>query len=389
LKDEKTRFPFKRFWLPLFGFSVAVIIFYKTVDVLPQIFAAIGSFLGILTPLIIGIVFAFLLYKPVSKLEVFLAKRKNTLVNRRARGFSVLISYAVLLLAVAALLYFIIPAIGTSIGSLVKNIPEYYNSALGYVNNLAGEDGRLFGFDVSGIGKLLSVEKILSYFSFDRITKYAEGVFKATGAIVDVLLAFVISVYLLLGREHFIKVCGTLIRQILPAKRVDGLKNFANRSCNIFYNYIYAQLIDALVVAVLCTIAFSIAGVPYALLLAVLMGLCNIIPYFGAFIGGFTVVLVTLVSTGDVVKAIVAFALVLAAQQLDANIIQPRIMANSVGIRPLYVLIAIMVGGGIWGFFGILLAVPLMAIIRMLVLDFIEAKKTVQNKIEQSDNEIK
>jgi predicted PurR-regulated permease PerM len=102
------------------------------------------------------------------------------------------------------------------------------------------------------------------------------------------------------------------------------------------------------------------------------MGFCNLIPYFGALIGGAVVVLITLVSTGDILTTIIALVCLLVVQQVDANVIQPRIVADTVGLKPLYVLLAIMIGGGIFGFIGILVAVPVMAIIRMLIVDYIE-----------------
>lgn len=375
MKDIKNKATLKSFWFPLFGFAVALICFYKALDKLPSLFSAVVSFLGILTPLIIGIIIAFILYKPAIKLEELLKKSKNQFWGKYSRGISVFISYAVLLIVIAALLYFIIPRIVISIVNLVKEFPEYYNSVMEYITRLAGEDGRIFGFDISGLKEAFSIENIFSYFNFDRITKYAESVFKAAGSVVDFFVAFVISIYILLGREHLFSVCGKLLRLVIPGRHVDTTRTFILRSCNIFYSYIYSQVLDAAIVAVLCTIVFYIARIPYAFLLAILMGLCNVIPYFGAFIGGFCAVFTTLISTGSIIRAVIILVCILGIQQVDANIIQPRIVAGSVGLRPIYVLLAIMVGGGLFGFFGILFAVPIVAILRMLIVDYMNYKE--------------
>jgi predicted PurR-regulated permease PerM len=142
---------------------------------------------------------------------------------------------------------------------------------------------------------------------------------------------------------------------ILPKKSVNFLHGYMIRATKICYSYIYSQLIDAVIVSTLCFIIFSIIGIPYAILFAIFMGFCNLIPYFGALIGGAVVVLITLVSTGDILTTIIALVCLLVVQQVDANVIQPRIVADTVGLKPLYVLLAIMIGGGIFGFIGIYL----------------------------------
>ena len=381
-KDIKERLSLKGFWLSLLIVGIVLIIFYKTVDKLPSVFAAVGRFIGILTPIILGLIIAFLLFKPVSKLEELFKRCRVGFLNNHARGISVLISYLILFVILGLTLYLIVPRIIMSVVKLVDAAPQYYNSVIKFITENAGEDGKFIGFDIETIKSFFNLEKILSYFDFSTITKYAGEIFKATGAVVDFFLSIVISVYMLLGKEHLINVLGKLMRIFMPSKKVLTFRNIVFRSSKIFYDYLYSQLIDAVIVMVLCTIAFSLASIPYAVLLAVLMGICNIVPYFGALIGGFGVVFITLISTGDIVKALIALVLVVAVQQLDANIIQPRIVAGSVGIRPIYVLIAITVGGGLFGFFGIILAVPAIAIIRMLILEYIN-RAEIDGKAEE------
>ena len=376
-QDKKDKLVLKGFFLSALLVGVILIVFYKTVDKLPSVFAAIGAFIGILTPIIFGLVIAFLLFK----------KGKNNFFSKNSRALAVLICYVLLFLILGVTLYLIVPKIIVSIVKLVDAAPEYYNSVISFISEQAGEDRKIFGISVDSIKDFFSLEKILSYFDFKAITKYAGEIFKATGAVVNFFLSIVISIYMLLGKEHLINVSGRLIRAVVPDKKALRLREITFRSSEIFYNYIYSQLIDAVIVMVLCTIVFSLAGIPYAVLLSVLMGVCNIVPYFGAIIGGFGVVFITLISTGDLVKAIIALVLVLAVQQLDANIIQPKVVASSVGIKPIYVLIAITIGSGLFGFFGIILAVPVVAIIRMLTLEYVnrvEKEKVEEQKVKES-----
>ena len=363
---------FRKIWLPLFLFVVAIITFYKVVDDLPKVFAAILNVISVISPFIGGIVIAFILYKPAYALEKLCLKSNKSFLKNNARGISVLTCYLALILLLAVILYLFLPRFFNSVMELVQDLPGYFNSAVAYISGLIGPDGKIFGIDVSGILSSINVNDILSFFDLNAVGKYAGEILGATGAIVDVFMAFVVSVYVLLGRNHLIKVFKKLLSLVIPRERISKFKGLSVRISEIFYNYIYSQLIDCAIVCVLLTIVFYIIGLPYALLLGILMGLCNIIPYFGSIIGGIGVVLITLISSGDILKAVIALVLIIVVQQVDANLIQPRIVAESVGLRPLYVLLAIMIGSGLFGFVGIIIGVPVMAVIRMIIVDYIK-----------------
>lgn len=364
---------FRKIWLPLFLFVVAIITFYKVVDDLPKVFAAILNVISVISPFIGGIVIAFILYKPAYALEKLCLKSNKSFLKNNARGISVLACYLALILLLAVILYLFLPRFFNSVMELVQDLPVYFNSAVAYISGLIGPDGKIFGIDVSGILSSINVNDILSFFDLNAVGKYAGEILGATGAIVDVFMAFVVSVYVLLGRNHLIKVFKKLLSLVIPRERISKFKGLSVRISEIFYNYIYSQLIDCAIVCVLLTIVFYIIGLPYALLLGILMGLCNIIPYFGSIIGGVAVVLVTLISSGEILKAVIALVCIIVVQQLDANLIQPRIVAESVGLRPVYVLLAIMIGSGLFGFVGILISVPVMAVVRMLIVEYLKS----------------
>ena len=379
---------FRKFWLPLFLFVVAVIVFYKVVDRLPQVFATIFEVISVVGPFIGGIVIAFILYKPAHALEKLCLKSEKKFFKNNAKGISVLSCYLALVLILAVMLYLLLPRLFGSAMNLVQNLPTYYNSAIDYLKGMAGADGKVLGFDLIGFLDNLSVGSILSFFDVSSVGKYAGEIVGATGAIVDIFMAFVVSIYVLLGKNHLIKVFKMLIGLLIPRERIEKLGGVAVRSSHIFYGYIYSQLIDSAIVSVILTIVFVIIGLPYALLLGILMGLCNIIPYFGSIIGGVGVVLVTLISSGDILKAVIALVCIIVVQQLDANLIQPRIVAESVGLRPIYVLLAIMIGSGLFGFVGILISVPVMAVIRMLIVEYIKSLGGKDTPIVEKQKEL-
>ncbi len=364
---------FKSFWLPMFLFVIAVISFFKIIDKLDLIFSALFNFLNVISPFIWGLAIAFLLYKPAFALEQLCLKSKKIFFKKRARGISVLSCYLALAIVLGLILYLLLPKVFSSAMALVQNLPQYYSAAIDYVKKLAGQDGKVLGFDITGFLNSLSLSAILKYFDFSAAGKYMGEILGVTSTFVDVLLAFVVSVYVLLGRNHLLSVAKRLLHMVIPKEKVSSLGSVAVRSAHIFYNYIYSQLIDAVIVAAIMSVIFYIIGLPYALLLGILMGVCNVIPYFGALIGGGLVIIISLISSGDILKAVITLILVIVVQQLDANLIQPRIVAGSVGLKPLYVLLAIMVGSGLFGFVGILICVPVTAIIRMLILDYLKS----------------
>ncbi len=379
---------FRKFWLPLFLFVVAVIVFYKVVDRLPQVFATIFDVISVVSPFIGGIVIAFIIYKPAYALEKLFLKSEKSFLKNNARGISVLSCYLAFIILLAVILYMLLPRLFGSAMNLVQNLPTYYNSAIEYLKNMAGSDGKVLGFDLVGFLNNLSVTNILSFFDISSLGKYAGEIVGATGTIVDVFMAFVVSIYVLLGRNHLLRVFKMLLGMVIPKERINRLGGITVRSAHIFYSYIYSQLIDSAIVSVLMTIVFAIIGLPYALLLGILMGLCNIIPYFGSIIGGIGVVLVTLISSGDILKAVIALVCIIVVQQLDANLIQPRIVAESVGLRPIYVLLAIMIGSGLFGFVGILISVPVMAVIRMLIVEYIKSLGGKDTPLVQKQREL-
>ena len=149
MQNKKSGAPsFRKFWLPLFLFVVAVIVFYKVVDRLPQVFATFFDVISVVSPFIGGIVIAFILYKPAHALEKLCLKSEKNFFKNNAKGISVLSCYLALVLILAAILYLLLPRLFGSAMNLVQNLPTYYNSAIEYLKGMAGADGKVLGFDL-------------------------------------------------------------------------------------------------------------------------------------------------------------------------------------------------------------------------------------------------
>jgi len=383
----------KKLWLPMFIFGAALIIFYKTVDRLPNVISAIVDFLGIFSPIITGAIIAFILFIPQNAIEKLFKKTKETnFFNKHSRGISVGITYIALLVIIAAILYLVIPTVATSVTNLIKNIPAYYENTLNYIKNLAGEDGTIWGFSVTKIEEQISLESVLSYFNsilgnfelanindyFNEIVKFGSGFF-------DFIIAVVMSVYMLCSHEQIILTGGRILNLVFKKRSLYGFYSYVARGTKIFYDYLYGAFLDAILVGAVLAVALSIVKIPYGVLLGIFIGLCNLIPYFGAIISGLCAVVATYITTGNLITSLIALAIILVFQQLDANLIQPRIVGKSVGLRPFYVLVAITIGGALFGFVGVLLSVPATAFVKMCIMDLTEAKRD-RLKAQQSAN---
>ena len=233
--------------------------------------------------------------------------------------------------------------------------------------------GLLENFDISE--KVQELYKLLqSQLTVERILSYLQSVVSLTSSIVDALMAVVVSIYMLLGRESLFRAVRAVGGLVMKERTLSFVSEYLHKIAKIFYSYVYSQLIDTMVVGVLATIGFLLARMPNAPVLGIMLGLMNMIPYFGALIGGVICVLFALLS-GNFYGAIFVAVYIIVMQQIDANIIQPRIVGQTVGIKPIYVLLGITVCGGLFGFWGILIGAPVMAVVQLLLTDYIAARK--------------
>lgn len=359
-------------WITAFFFVMAVIVFRELLTSLPSIWNWLKRFISILSPFIAGFAVAFVLYVPCVKIESFLKKTKpGSFLHKHARGISILTVYVLGLAVISVILALILPWIVQSIINLYDNREAYYAKIAEFVESHCDENGTLFGFEPSSITEAVKIEKYLTRINFDQLSHVANGVYQAGSAVIEVILAVFSSIYMLSSRENLIHSVGRFLAIFTSRRNVSRLHKYLSKISGIFYTYIYSALIDALIVAVSCTVAFLIIGVDYAPLFGVAVGLANLVPYFGAIIIGIVVCLFVSVTNGLLSAAIVAMT-VLVIQQIDCNILQPKIIGNNVGIQPLYTLMAITVGGGLFGFIGILLGVPIAATIQLIVSDLLD-----------------
>ena len=220
---------------------------------------------------------------------------------------------------------------------------------------------------------------IKQYFKLDKILEYVMSAIDAVTGIFDVVVAVIVSIYILAERTQILAFLKKMAEAMFKERTYKNLDKYFNNSNEIFFKFIASQFLDAVIVGILVTVAMSIMGVKYAPLLGFFIGLFNMIPYVGAIIAVGISAVVTLI-TGGLAQAIWMLVVVIILQQIDANIINPKIIGQSLKISPLLVIFAITVGGAYFGILGMFLAVPAIAVIRILVEDYVDYKIAMKKK---------
>ena len=365
-------------WLYWFLFAVAIILVYKTLDNFSSIGDWIKNLLDVLMPFIIGILIAYLVYIPCRKIEsIYRKNKKIKFIRKRARGLSILTIYIILLIILIIAINYILPIISSSIIDLVSNIQGYYNSLMTNIDNLP-EDSIFKNEIVLDIIESIKTIDLKQFVNMDKLAEYAKGVIDVAGKIFDFFVAIIVSIYLLLERKEILEFLKKLGRAIFKENTYNNLGKYFDRTNNIFFDFLAGQLLDGIVVGIIASIAMSIMGVKYAVLLGVMIGIFNLIPYFGAIIAVIIAGLITLL-TGGIWQAVLMVVVVTILQQIDANIINPKILGNSLKISPLLVIFAVSIGGAYFGFWGMFLSVPVIAVLKLLLTDYIDFKNKEKN----------
>lgn len=365
-------------WMYYFLLAVAIIIVYKFFDNFTVIGQAINRFFDVIAPFLAGTLLAYLLYIPASKIEKKFQKSKKKFIKKRARGISVFITYILAIALIILLVNVILPVVIDSVMELVSNFQNYWNVAMEKLGALP--DNSILKSEqaenlVKSVGESIQNIDFTQYISSDKITGYIKSVIGVASGIFDVFVSFVVSVYILLQRGSIMSFARKLTMAIFDEKTCNKIAKYVDSTNRIFFKFISGQIIDGIIVGIIVTIGMSIIGVKYAVLLGFMIGLFNIIPYFGAIVAVAISVLITLI-TGGVSQTLIMAIVVIILQQIDSNIINPKIIGNSLEISPLLVIFAVTVGGAYWGVLGMFLAVPVVAVLKIIIDDWIEFKNS-------------
>lgn len=355
-------------WFYWFTLLLAIVVIYKILDNFTGIGNWIRELVKVIKPFLMALLLAYLLYIPCRKIET--VYKRNKVLRKRARGLAVATTYFLALLLVVILVNIIFPVLSKSIIDLASNLPGYYESAKQYINDLP--DNNLLKKEIfqNAIEKLQKID-IAQLFNLDNITKYIEKVIGLGKAIFNAFVTIVVSIYILLERGEILKFFKRLNSSIFDEKKCVTINRYFEKGNEIFFKYIASQVLDAFIVGIIMSVALSIMGVKYAILLGFIIGLFNLIPYFGAIIAVIIAALIT-IFTGGFVQAIWVAIILTVLQQIDANILNPKIIKDALEISRILIIFAVTIGGAYFGVMGMFLGVPVMGVIKMILDDYIE-----------------
>ncbi len=384
-----------------FAVLAAVLILYYLLKKLPVIGGALKSITKALSPALCGFVFAFIMSPIVGWLEnkLLLLRCKSKSAHpedeewlmksrRRMRALSIIITLIFTLSMITVILITVIPEFVDSVSGLIPNINDYVQQIQDYIDSFLARNPRL---DATVSQYSAKISKAFGDWVTSHLTDFTS---KATDAVTDSvkfivrllynwLIGTIVSVYLLMSKEYYIGLCKKILFSILPKKTSKNTIQTLHRANQIYTAAIFGKIVDSLIIGMLCFIGSTILGIffpeigSYSILLSVLVGVTNVIPFFGPFLGGVPCCLLLFCLNPICGLVFAAFLVVL--QQFDCNYLDPHIVGKKVGLRPLYVLCACMLGSGLFGVAGLIVATPTCALIYYLMKSALEVRLESKN----------
>ena len=354
----------------------------------------IGTIAEVLAPIIYGFVLAFLLNPIVKRVEGWVTPglkkllKKEEGAQKTARGIGIFSGLVVAIVLVVALLNMLIPELYKSIKDLVITLPEELGQWGKDINTLikghSTVDNLVKSALIQGqdaIGNWVEndlmgwVQNDLFKQTNQIITGVTTGVISVVNVVLNILVGVIVSIYVLYSKERFTSQSKKIVYAMMKPTVANNLIHIAKKANTIFSGFIIGKIIDSAIIGVLCFIGLSILKMPYTLLVSVIVGVTNVIPFFGPFIGAIpSAILIMLV---DPMKGLYFIIFVLLLQQLDGNVIGPKILGDSTGLSSFWVIFSILVSGGLFGFVGMIVGVPTFALIYYII------KMYIQQKLEQ------
>lgn len=372
--------------------SILFLLFLLKIDIVLNM---VGKIFSILMPIILGLTFAYLLNPLLAFFEDKCFRRimskwlEKKPASRLPRIFAITVTMLLVLLCLAGLLSIILPQLAASVKGLFDKIPSYLAAAKNWGDQtIAGNKtlSSLLGDSLDGL--IDSAQSLLEKATptinqlIGNVTDFVIG--SAIGVVNGVknfVLGIIISIYVMFSKEKFAAQAKKILYALLSKQHTDRILRNTRRAHRVFGGFVTGKLLDSLIIGIITFIVLFIVRMPYAVLISVIIGITNIIPYFGPIIGAIPCALILLFE--DPLKALLFIVIIVIIQQFDGNLLGPKILGDSTGLSAFWVIFAILLGGGLFGFLGMLLGVPTFAVIYALIKTFIEER--LKKKNEPSD----
>ena len=367
---------FKEYW----GIVTYIIILAYVIFNFKNLISGAGNIIGIISPFIIGIAIAFVLNLIMvifeEKIFSFLDNKNYIKYSKFKRPLSVALTFILVFVVILGLISFIIPQLIDSISTLTDAVPTYMKSFETLISKYVSHTEILNTI----WNNFLSAWKEVLQFTGQILASSLSGVVNITLGFTSGLFNFIISIffaiYMLLNKEKLQLGIKKVLYAFSGKKLADKVMYLGKISNEAFSNYIGGQFIEAIIIGVLCFIGMIILRMPYALLISVIISVTALIPIFGAFIGTIPSAFIILII--DPMQAIWFIIFIIVLQQIEGNLIYPKVVGGSIGLPPIWVILAMVVGGNTFGLIGILLGIPIFSVIYKVFKEFVY--KRLNNK---------
>ncbi len=385
---EKLRLQFNKKYttISLYVIFTVLIIFLlaytatRIEDIFRYISGTLSYISHLLTPVIVGIVMAYVLDPLVDMFEklykkVRILKFKNEKKYRSLSVFSCILLILVLLFLLMGIFIFSITKQISSIriDEFVTIVTNYINS---FSDSLKGIENKLAYYHIES-GALQQYITQFPAMVLEKISNFVNGLTKdalnITSSLSNLVFGLIVAIYLLLEKEVFLGYVDMISRALFSEKMRSKFKSYWLDFDNIFSGYIRGQLLDALFMSVVLSISLSVIGIKFGTLIGIMAGLCNLIPYFGPIVA-FAGTIFFGVLNAQFSKVLIAIVVLIIIQQIDGNVIGPRLMSSGVALKPVFVLIAVIIGSQVGGVYGMVLAVPVAALLKLFVKRYVEER---------------
>ena len=362
--------------IAMYAFLVicASILLYLGISQINSIKASVNDFIGTLQPFIIGGALAYLLNFILKFYEDYILSHKTfkRLKKSGKRGIGLLLTYITATIITYLFIQFVLPQLLDSIIGLVNNIPQYLNDLTKVTNdifdnlNLQPEYISLitdkFGEAITYIITLIS----------NLVPVIGNYIVDATSSILNIIIGIIISIYILIDKEKFMALGKKIVYALCSEEKAKFILRLATQSNMTFSRFIGGKILDSFIIGLLTFVILTIFKMPYILLISVIVGVTNIIPFFGPFIGGIPAAIIILFVSP--IQALWFVVIIIVIQQIDGNIIGPKILGDSIGISAFWILFSLLVAAKFMGFVGMIIGVPLFAIFYSIIKEIVEEK---------------
>lgn len=356
------------------------IVLLQLVTKLPMVWAFFKSFLRTLAPVVYGLVIAYLLDPIVGRVAVRLEKPLSRYIKRPgsakklARGIGIAVALVVAIFVVWALIAMVLPQLVESLYTIVQNLPAYYTTLSGWVTELIDDNLEVANLTDDVMSQIYDyaynwLNTFLLPWVQSLMSTFTTGVVGMAKALFNLVIGVIISVYLLSGKAKLLAQSKKILYALLRSKQADYVCNVCAYTNRVFGKFLGGKIVDSAIIGVMCFVGLSILRIPYTMLIALIVGVTNIIPFFGPYLGAIpSAILLLMVSP---LKCLTFIIFILVLQQIDGNIIGPVILGDATGLSSLWVIVSILVFGNLFGVVGMIIGVPVFAVMYKIVAEIV------------------